>query len=203
MTELAHRDVAVMMPQQKEELAAITKRLNARWTTIKRILPEASKDSILEQLNVIACICTDRVPLWERVKQLDNVAATFYKAAAALDVLDPTDRQSLLTQVGADPQLCGVLRKVCDGARRSAYDRGSSGGGRRQRARAAKEASALAALRMLRQAYSERLITPALVVELSENLFEAATGREATNMRNICALVIKRQILSVRAVVNF
>jgi hypothetical protein len=38
--------------------------------------------------------------------------------------------------------------------------------------------------------------------ELSENLFEVATGREATNMHNICAIVIKRQYL-LGVVVNF
>jgi hypothetical protein len=192
MTELAHHDVAVTMPRQMEA-AAIEKRLNAHWANIERILPKASKDSILEQVNVIACICADRVSPMERVKQFDAVASTTYKAAAALGALDPTDRQSLLARVGADQQLCSVLRKVCNEARQSAYDRGSSSGGRRQRERAAKEAAAAAALHMLRQAYPERLITPALVVELSKSLFEAATGREATNMHNICALVSKRQ----------
>jgi|SRR5215831_21127227 len=200
MTELAHRDAAVITPRQMEA-AAIEKRLKARRATIESILPEASKDSILEQLNVIACICADRVSPSERVKLFDAVAATTYKAATALGALDPTDRQSLLAQADADPQLCGVLRKVCDEARQSAYDQGSSSGGRRQRERAAKEAAVLAAIHMLKQAYPERVVTLALVVELSENLFEVATGREATNMHNICALVIKRQ-LSARAVVN-
>jgi hypothetical protein len=190
-----------MAPQQKE-FAAIKKRLAAHWPNITSILPNASEDTVLEQVNVIACICADRVSPRERVKRHDTVAVTFYKAAAALDALDPTDRQSLLTQVGADPQLRSVLRKVCDQARQSAYDEGSSSGGRRQRARAAKEAAALAAIHMLKQAYPERVITLALVVELSEILFKVATGCDATNMPNICALVIKRQSYLLGAVVN-
>src|SRR5262249_21683709 len=156
---------------RQTEAAAIERRLNARWANIKSILPEASKDTILEQVNVIACICADRVPLWERVKLFDAAAAAIYKAAAAL------------AQAGADQQQCSVLKKIGDEARQSAYDRGSSSGSRRQRERAAKEAAALAALRMLEQAYPKKIFTAALrgpLVELSENLFEVATGRKAT-----------------------
>jgi hypothetical protein len=196
MTWLAHRDVAVMaLPQ--EELAAIEKRLKAHWTNITNILPNANWDVVLEQVSVIACICADRAPLGKRVKLFEAAAITTYKAAAALGALDPMDRQSLLAQAGADQGQCSVLRKICDEARQSAYVKGSSCVGRRQRERAAKEAAALAALHNLKQTYPERVITLALVVELSENLFEAATGREATNMHNICALVIKRHAWAV------
>src|SRR5262249_30430371 len=148
---------------------------------------------VLERAVAIAHNCTARAPLGKTVKLFDTVAATTYKAAVALGALDPMDRQSLLTQADADQQLCSVLRKICDEARKSEYVKGSSSGGRRQRERAAKEAAALAARHMLKQAYPERVITLALQVELSEILFEVATGCNPTNMRNICALVNKRQ----------
>jgi len=185
MIGLAHRDVAVTAPQQME-VAAIKKRLGAHWPNITSILPNASEDTVLEEVNVIAYDYADRITLRETVKLFDTAAATTYKAAAALGALD---RRSLLTQVDADQQICCVLRKICDKARQRASSinvKGLRGSGKRQRERAAKQAAAAAARHMLRQAYPERLITVALQVELSEILFEVATGRIATNMRNIC-----------------
>ena len=76
-------DVVVMAPQQKE-LAAIKKRLAAHWRNITSILPNPSEDVVLKQVNVIARVCADRIPLWKRVKLFDTAAAAIYKAAAAL-----------------------------------------------------------------------------------------------------------------------
>jgi hypothetical protein len=198
MTWLAHRDVAVMMPRQIE-VAAIEKRLNARWANIERILPSANKDIVLEQTVTIASHCTDRAPQREIVKCLNVIATRLHQSAAAfntLDALDSTELSALLTRVGANLQLGSVLKKIRDEARRRSSTinvERSVVSSKRQRARAAKEAAALAARSMLRQAYPERLITLALQVELSEILFEVATGCDATNMHNICALVNKRQ----------
>jgi len=49
---------------------------------------------------------------------------------------------------------------------------------------------------MFQQAYPAKMLTRALRgpwVELSEILFEVATNSDATNMRNICALVNKQR----------
>jgi hypothetical protein len=197
MIELVHSNVAVMTPRQME-VAVIKKRLDAHWVNITSIIPDANKDVVLEQVVTIAHHYTDRASQREIVKCLNVIAARLHQSAAAfdaLDALDPIEQRALLTRAGADPQLSSVLRKVCGKAHQSAstIDVKRSVSGRRQRERAAKKAAAAAAVHMLRQAYPERVITVALQVELSEILFEVATGRDATNMRNICALVNQRR----------
>jgi hypothetical protein len=195
MPELVHRDVTVMAPRQIEA-AAIEKRLKAHWAKIESIILNANKDIALEQAVTIASHCTDRAPQREIVKCLNVIATRLHQSATAFDtlnVLDPIEQRELLTQAGADLQLTNVLRKICGKAYQSASTIDvKKSVGRRQQARAAKEAAALAARHMLKQTYPERVITLALQVELSEILFEA-TGREATNLHNICALVNRRR----------
>ena len=200
MTRLVHCDVAVMAPQQNE-LAAIMERLDAHWVNIESIIPDANKDVVLEQAVAVAHHYTDRASRREIVKCLNVIAARLHQSAAAfdaLDALDPIEQRALLTRAGADLQLSSVLRKICGKAHQSAstIDVKGSVSGRRQRERAAKQASALAALHMLQQAYPAKMLTRALRgpwVELSEILFEVATNSDATNMRNICALVNKQR----------
>lgn len=133
---------------------------------------------------------------------LNAIAARSHNLAPALDALDaldPTELRALLTSAGADLQLSSVLRKICTKASQSASTIGvrrQDIKDRRQRARAAKEVAALAALHMLKQAYPAKMLAHALRgpwIELSEILFEVATACVPTNMENICALVNKRQ----------